>query len=80
MPRTTADYMSGPHDGEKCGCRHNDREWTNRCAAAAANDLATSAQWAADHIRQNPSVQFTSEYEALARGGKSIQPSNDDLR
>lgn len=77
MPRTSPDYMSGPHDGDKCGCRHDGSVWTNRCAAAAANDRAESARWAADHIRANPTTKFTTEYLACAA---YVPPSNEDLR
>lgn len=79
MPKTSPDYMSGPHDSEKCGCRHSDGHWTNRCAVAAANDRVESARWAADHVRANPTTQFNAEYLALAAEA-AVPPTNEDLR
>lgn len=66
MPRTSPDYMSGPHDSEKCGCRHDGSVWTNRCTAATTNDRTEAARWAQDHVRLSPNTKFTPEYLALA--------------
>lgn len=72
-----ADYMSGPHDSDKCACKHDGVNWLKRCVAAAANDRAESARWTADHIRANPTTQFTAEYIALAN---TWWHANEDLR
>jgi hypothetical protein len=80
----SGDYMSGPHDGPHCRCKHDGQRWTRRCTAAEANDHAEASRWAADHVRQNPATVFTPEYWALAEGhrigiGLDIS-SNEDLR
>lgn len=79
------DYMSGPHDSDKCSCRHDGVHWLKRCAAATANDRAESQRWLLDHVRRSPDVVFDPEFLV------SIQPTmagpdaycakpNEDLR
>lgn len=78
MSGAEPDYMSGPHDGPKCACRHDGVRWLKRCVAAAANDLMESGRWAAHHVTVNPGTQFTAEYLALA--APYLKNSNEDLR
>lgn len=79
----SSDYMSGPHDGPKCSCKHDGTQWLRRCVAATTNDRQESARWAADHVRRNPDTTFTDEYLALAvEGGlrSTCRVGNEDLR
>lgn len=61
------DYMSGPHDGDKCACKHDGTHWLRRCVAANANDREVSARWLADRIRRYPDTQFFPAYLAEAQ-------------
>lgn len=88
------DYMSGPHDGPRCSCRHDGAKWTARCVAATKSDNEEAGKWAADFVRLNPNTQFKTDYLALAApylGKVTVKPtmagpdqyhavSNEDLR
>lgn len=74
------EYMSGPHDGEKCACKHDGARWIKRCAAAAANDRKEAARSAADTVRVSLTTTFTPEFLALAVEGGWTPNANEDLR
>lgn len=85
MANAEPGYMSGPHDGPKCACRNDGAHWLKRCAAAAAEDRAIAARWAADHVRANPTTSYNVEYLQLAREGGLTDTrvplsNNEDLR
>jgi hypothetical protein len=80
------DYISGPHDGAWCSCKHDGTKWTARCVAAAANDHAEAARWARDRVLSTPHTVFTPEHVALAAEASPAYQafkqaySNEDLR